>query len=187
MMLDTVERLMATEGYASVSYRAVAAGVGVTAGLVQYYFPTLDELFEAAVRRRADENLERLVAALAARPDEPLHVLWEASQDEASSVLMTEFLALGNHRKTIRAVIAEVSERARQVQLAALKAAGTGRARRIPPEDLAFLVNGIPKIEALEVGAGLATTGSIRKTCLRFLDELEPPKRRAPRSRPAKG
>jgi len=42
---------------------------------VQLYFPALDDLLEAAVRRRAGENLDRPVATLAPRPDEPLHVL----------------------------------------------------------------------------------------------------------------
>ena len=39
LLLDCVERLMLDTGYAGVSYRAVAAKAGVTAGLVQYYFP----------------------------------------------------------------------------------------------------------------------------------------------------
>src|SRR5262249_7375273 len=52
-LLDAVERLMVREGYAAVTYRAVAAKAGVTAGLVQYYFPTLDDLFTAAIRRRS--------------------------------------------------------------------------------------------------------------------------------------
>ena len=180
-MLDAVERLMVTEGYASVSYRAVAAGVGVTSGLVQYYFPALDDLLEAAVRRRAEENLERLAAALADRPDEPLHVIWAASREEASAVLMTEFLALGNHRKSIRTVIAEVSERSRQVQVKALRAAGVGKEQGLRPEEIAFLANGIPKIVGLEAGAGLATAhDAVMKTCQKYIAVLEP----RPGSRP---
>ena len=185
-MLDTVERLMVTEGYASVSYRSVAAGAGVTSGLVQYYFPALDDLLEAAVRRRAEENLERLVAALAQRPDEPLHVIWESSREEASAVLMTEFLALGNHRKSIRAVIAEVSERSRQVQVKALRAAGVGRDHGLRPEDIAFLANGIPKIVGLEAGAGLATRhDAVVKTCEKYVAVLEPGRPGRRRTRPA--
>ena len=64
LLLDCVERLMLETGYAGVTYRALAAKAGVTAGLVQYYFPTLDDLFVAAIRRRSEQNLERLAEAL---------------------------------------------------------------------------------------------------------------------------
>src|SRR4051794_31112924 len=99
VILDAVERLMIEKGYAAVTYRAVATKADVTSGLVQYYFPKLDDLFIAAVRRRADKNLERLVANLEARADDPLRYLWEYSRNEATAALMTEFTALGNHRE----------------------------------------------------------------------------------------
>src|SRR6476660_4111734 len=119
LLLDSVERLMVDSGYASVTYRAVAARAGVTSGLVQYYFPTLDDMFVAAIRRRSGQNLERLKAELQEHGDQPLHYLWDYSRDEATAALTTEFLALGNHRKSIRSEIAEVTERVRRVQLAA--------------------------------------------------------------------
>lgn len=183
-ILDTVERLMSAQGYASVTYRGLAAAAGVTAGLIQYYFPTLDDIFGAAIRRRAEQHLERLVNALAQRPDEPLHVLWEMSREEASAVLMTEFLALANHRKSIQAIIADVSEKARQVQVEALRAARIGESQGLKPEELAFLVNGLPKVVGLEAGAGLLTThASVVATCERFIDVLEPPARATARKR----
>src|SRR5947209_11013739 len=85
VQLNSVERLMLKEGYAGVTYRAVAAKAGVTASLVQYYFPTLDDIFIAAIRRSTARNLARLTKALQERPDEPLRVLWEYSFDEATS------------------------------------------------------------------------------------------------------
>ena len=186
-ILDAVERLMISDGYGSVSYRAVATATGVTPGLVQYYFPGIDGLFEAAVRRRAEENLQRLVAALDSRPDEPLHVIWETSREEASAALMTEFLALANHRKAIRSVIADVSERSRQVQVEALRSAGTGRAQGLRPEDLAFLANGVPKVVGLEAGAGLRTRhDAVAKTCEKYIDVLEPRPRRSRRTAPSR-
>ena len=117
---------MLETGYAAVTYRAVAAKAGVTPGLVQYYFPTLDDLFVAAIRRRSEQNLERLADALRTHADQPLRVLWEYSRDESTSALTTEFLALGNHRKSIGSEIAEVTEEVRRLQLDALEAA-TGR------------------------------------------------------------
>src|SRR5215207_2004611 len=114
-LLDTVERLMLDEGYAAVSYRAVAARAEVTAGLVQYYFPTLDDLFVATIRRRGEENLARLRAALDGA-EHPLRVLWDYSNHEATAALTAEFMALGNHRKSIRAEITEVTTQVRELQ-----------------------------------------------------------------------
>ena len=121
-LLDCVERMMLEDGYASVTYRALAARAGVTASLVQYYFPTLDDVFLAAIRRYSDRNLEVLTTSLQTRPDDPLRALWEYSWDEATGALMTEFMALANHRKTISAEIADVTKRFRKVQLDALTA-----------------------------------------------------------------
>ena len=159
-LLDCVERLMLQEGYAAVTYRAVAAKAGVTPGLVQYYFPTLDDLFIAAIRRRSTQNLERLSAALASRPDEPLQVLWEYSREESTAALTTEFLALGNHRKSIASEIAEVTEEVRRLQLAAMAGVTppAGAPEGLSAEALLYLVTGIPKLDRLEKGVGLATT-----------------------------
>jgi AcrR family transcriptional regulator len=59
LLLDTTERLILDEGYAAVTSRRVANEAGVTPPLVHYYFPTLDDLFLAVFRRRAEEQLER--------------------------------------------------------------------------------------------------------------------------------
>jgi AcrR family transcriptional regulator len=177
-LLDCVERLMATKGYAAVTYRGVAAEAGVTSGLIQYYFPTLDDLFIAAIRRRSVQNLERLAAALDARPDEPLRVLWEYSQEESTATLTTEFLALGNHRKSIASEIAGVSEQVRQLQVDAVaRCAPTGGANLggLSPEALTFLVTGVPKLLRLEGSVGLTSThDEVAQSFEAFLDANEP-------------
>jgi AcrR family transcriptional regulator len=184
-LLDCVERLMLTKGYAAVTYRAVAAAAEVTPGLVQYYFPTLDDLFVAAIRRRSEQNLHRLQAALEARPDEPLRVLWEYSQEEASAALTTEFLALGNHRKSIASVIADVSEEVRHLQRDAIVAVAPPEGfdlRGLPPEALAFLVAGVPKLLRLEASVGL--TSDHEQVVRAFEARLDPARpRRSPRRR----
>src|SRR6476620_643822 len=62
-LLDCVQRMMHEDVYASVSYLALAAKAGVTPSLVQYYFPTLDDIFLAAIQRYSEHNLERLTTA----------------------------------------------------------------------------------------------------------------------------
>jgi AcrR family transcriptional regulator len=162
-LLDSAEKLMLDEGYAAVTYRRVAADAGVSAGLVQYYFPILDELFVALLRRHSDSNLERLLAELQGRSDEPLRVLWEYNSDETTAALVVEFMALANHRKAIRAGIAEVIGRSRQVQLDALFkvwAKYNLSDTELSPAAIMFVLAGVPKIllmeGALEVSAGHA-------------------------------
>jgi len=169
---------MLSDGYASVTYRAVAAKAEVTSGLVQYYFPTLDDVFLAAIRRRSGQNLERLTSALQARPDEPLRVLWEYSQDESTAALTTEFLALGNHRKSIRSEIARVSEQVRELQLDALaNRSQTGKTALdgLTPGALLLLITGIPRLVRLEEGVGLTTAhADILEFLEHYLDDAEP-------------
>ena len=66
-LLDSVEKLMLEDGYASVSYRALAAKAGVTPSLVQYYFPSLDDIFLGAIQRYSERNLALLAELLEAR------------------------------------------------------------------------------------------------------------------------
>jgi TetR/AcrR family transcriptional regulator, transcriptional repressor for nem operon len=178
VLLDGTERLMLDEGYAAVTYRRVAAAAGVTAPLVQYYFPTLDDLFIALLRRRSDTNLQKLTDALTARPDAPLRVIWDYSVDETSAALMIEFMALGNHRKTIRAEIADMSERSRRVQLDALSATRRNRAQpgeEVPDPALLFLMAGIPKVMLMESALGVSTGHAETLDLIkRYLSRTEP-------------
>ena len=179
-LLNCVERLMLREGYAAVTYRAVAAAAGVTSGLVQYYFPAIDDLFLAAVRRRSEENLERLRAALRDRPEQPLRVLWEYSQEESTATLTTEFLALSNHRKSIKGVIAEFTEEVRQLQLDAVRTSHkkpTGaKLDELPADVLLFVITGIPKLLRLEAAVGVSSThDDVLHTFEQYLDRVEPP------------
>src|SRR5262245_17252206 len=184
VLLDRAEALMLEEGYAAVTYRVLAARAGVTGGLVQYYFPTLDDLFVALLQRRSEQNAQRLKAALERRPHEPLRVVWEFSTDETSAALLTEFIALANHRKTIRTAIHDVIKRTRRAQLKLLRErwdeypATDG----VSPEALLFLLHGIPKMVLLEEAVGVS---SGHRDVLKFvearLDELEPRRRPARR------
>ena len=153
LLLDCVGRLLLEEGHAGVSYRVLAAKAGVTPSLVQYYFPTLDSLFVAMVRRLVEADVARWNDALQKRPDEPLRVLWEYSWSEASGVLSMELMALGNHRPALRAEIAEATERIRKLQLEALSAKygdGTFLDDRFSPDAMVLLLTSMPKYLSLE-------------------------------------
>jgi AcrR family transcriptional regulator len=180
LLLDSTERLMLDEGYASVTYRHVAAKSGVTAGLVQYYFPTLDDLFIALLERRSTRNLERFSELLEAHEEGPLRAIWEQSRDETTAALMIEIMALGNHRKAIRAEIAAVGERARKSQLEALSKVSSKyrfEGTFVPPAALLFLLAGIPKVMLMEgeLGqfTGHAETLALVEHCLNLVEPLQ--------------
>ena len=121
LLVDVTERLMVKEGYAAVTSRRVAIEAGVTAPLVHYYFPTLDDLFVAVLRRRAEEQIDRQAKLLAG--DEPLRALWTFHRDRKAAHFLTEFIGLANHRKSIRGALAEHAERFRRIEIDAIEEA----------------------------------------------------------------
>ena len=147
-LLDCVEKTMLSDGYASVSYRTLASMAGVTPSLVQYYFPTLDDIFIAAIRRYTERSLSYLTEAFERRTDDPMRAVWEYSWQEATGAMMTEFMALGNHRKSIRVEIAAATESVRKIQLEALTAKFGKNARPIGDLSLPavqLLMSGLPQ------------------------------------------
>jgi AcrR family transcriptional regulator len=155
-LLDAAEQLLLEEGYAAVTSRRVGAKAGLKPQLVHYYFQTMDDLFLEVFRRRADENLEHFGRAVAADPS--LRTLWRLNADPRGAAFMVEFVALANHRKSIRAEIARYAERSRAQQLealtAALAAAGV-TPDRIPPIAALLLMTGVSQVLALERSLGM--------------------------------
>lgn len=190
-LLDCVEQMMLSEGYASVTYRALATKAEVTPSLVQYYFPTLDDIFVAAIRRYSERGISHLSELLTSRAEDPLRAVWEYSWDEATGALITEFMALGNHRKSIRTEIAKVTENVRKMQLDALIAKFGEDATPIGDLSLPalqLLISGLPKFLNLEAGIGVKTAhAEVTEAFERYLNLVEPPvarkKKAAPRRR----
>ncbi len=165
-LLDVTERVMIDDGYAAVSSRRVAKDAGVTPALVHYYFPTLDDLFLEVMRRRAKQQQERLERFLSG--PQPLRALWSFSREQAGTVLLMEFMALSNHRKTIRKELAESAEEFRRIELEvlaerieeygidadempleAILVAIAGVSRTVVMEDALGMTTGLPETDAL--------------------------------------
>lgn len=176
LLLDCAENLMLEQGYAAVTYRGVAAQAGVTAGLVQYYFPTLDDLLVTLVRRGIERSLARLATSLETSP--PLRAVWEHAGDRTRAALMAEFMALANHHKTIRTELAKAGEKAREFALAAMSERSNdyGRtAEKVSPEALIFLMISTPRMIAMEETIGLSTFHAETIDFIeRYLDRIEP-------------
>jgi len=179
VLLDAAERLMLDEGYAAVSSRRVAAAAGLKPQLVHYYFRTMDDLFLAVFRRRAEEGMARQARALAS--DHPLRAFWEYSADPRGTALTMEFVALANHRKAIRAEIARYAEQLRTQQIEALSSV-LGRdgvaPGSLPPVVLSVLLTSLSRVlvmeQALGMSAGHAETVELVERYLRRLDDGPP-------------
>jgi len=68
---DALMRVAAEQGLESVSLRHVAAEAGVSAGMVQHYFRTKDEMMAFALTVVRDRSQERAAEALAPLGDNP--------------------------------------------------------------------------------------------------------------------
>ncbi|WP_036494186.1 TetR/AcrR family transcriptional regulator [Nocardia sp. BMG111209] len=175
-LLDIVERLMLEEGYAAVGIRRVAREAGVTPPLVHYYFQTLDDMFIAALDRRA-EQLQVRQAQILESAEHPLRVMWELANQPAGTTLTNEFAALAAHRKKIRSHLADYAQRYRTLQLSVLTRYLEQRGHSmygIAPEAAIFLMTAICQVRIREESLGM-TTGHAEALALvdQFIARLE--------------
>lgn len=188
-ILDAAEQLMLEAGYAAVTSRNVARKAATTYQSVFYYFRSMDDLFLALLERRAEEGLARQAAALAS--DHPLRALWEFNTETEAAVLTTEFAALANHRKAVRAALARVSSRFRTAERVGLEMILRDYGIRCPGAVVAVLMAATARTIVLEEELGV--TGGHRETLdfvenqLRRLehDHAAPPHPAPPAPRPA--
>lgn len=155
-LLEAVEALMLSDGYAAVTSRRVAAEAGVNPGLVYYYFGPMDNLFVEVFRRSAGRMLDRQTKALAA--EQPLWAIWDLIRDQTNTGLNLEFLALGNHRKAVRTEMKKFSVRFRRMQFRALSTILTRYgvdSEEWPPEAVMVLLDGAARFMGEERAYGL--------------------------------
>lgn len=176
LILQVAEQLIRDEGYAAVSTRRVAAKAGLKPSLVHYYFPTTDDLFLTLSRRGAEESDRMIEEAL--KSDNPVKALWEFFIDSSRTAMALEFMALANHRKALRAHMAEHSETMRKRQVEILtkligdKLAGPGGC---PPAGLSLVLAGIGRAIVMEGELGV-TMGHDEAIAFveRWLERLAP-------------
>ncbi len=178
VLLDAAEQLMLEEGYAAVTSRRVAERAALKPQLVHYYFRTMDDLFLAAFRRRAEQGLE--VQAMVLQAPQPLWALWRFSTDPAATAITMEFIALANHRKALKAEIAFYAERFREEQRKALTTIldrygrTLGPRFKIPPLVWSVLMTSVSRVlvieQALDMSAGHSETVEIVESYLRHLE-----------------
>lgn len=156
VLLDAAEQLMLEEGYAAVTSRRVADKAGLKPQLVHYYFRTMDELFLAVFRRRAERGLKYQSEIL--KSSQPLWALWRFHTESPDTALTMEFAALANHRKELRAQIAYYAQRFRDEQskvvAAALHRYGVDP-DELPPLVTIVLIMGVSQLLVMEQALGM--------------------------------
>ncbi|MFZ0834457.1 MAG: helix-turn-helix domain-containing protein [Mycobacterium sp.] len=174
VLLDAAERLMLEEGYAAVTSRRLADRAGLKPQLVHYYFRTMDDLFLAVFRRRAQQGLQLQRRALDS--PQPLWALWRFNTHPTATQMTMEFAALANHRKSLRAEIAHYAERFRSEQLDVVSSALTRYdvEGEVPPVVWSVLFTGVSNVLVLErqlgMAAGHAETVELVERYLRRLE-----------------
>ncbi|MGB8503899.1 TetR/AcrR family transcriptional regulator [Mycobacterium sp.] len=174
VLLDAAEQLMLEEGYAAVSSRRLAEKARLKPQLVHYYFRTMEDLFLAVFRRRAEAGL-RLQARALDSP-QPLWALWRFGTDPTATRITMEFAALANHRKSLRTEIAYYAERFRDEQI---KTVSTALSRydiddEVAPIVWSVLFTSVSRVLVMEqelgMSAGHAETVELVERYLRHLE-----------------
>jgi AcrR family transcriptional regulator len=175
-LIEATAQILLDEGYAAATSRRVAAKAGVKPALVHYYFPSMDDLFVAVLRDKAETNLQHQRDAIAEA--KPLHALWQLSSDLDAQLFM-EFLAMANHRKAIRSEIASYAQRFRDLEegavTLALKARGIDL-ELFPPVVMSMMMGGLARMVVHEQGLGITRGHDQAKAFIeRCLDRFEMP------------
>lgn len=174
-LLDATEEVILADGYAAVTSRSVAGGAGIPPALLHYYFPTIDDLFVAVLRRRAARNVDRMAAALA--EPKPLLAWWDLAADPRGTALFVELIAAANHRPALRAEVAQVAREVRRLQMDRLKPMLPEYGldpRAFPPALIAAAMQGLAFGLVTDEAAGYETaTKQVRTAMRRLLTGLE--------------
>lgn len=127
-LLDAAERLVVTEGYASVTTRRAAEEAGLNHGLIHYYFGSMDELFVQVLERFTDSLIERQREMYAR--DVPFLEKWRTAmayleEDAASGYqkLWLELQAMSWNKPKLRERVARVNASWREVLTEAFEGA----------------------------------------------------------------
>ena len=171
-LLDAAEHIMLRDGYAAVTSRRVETDAGLK---LHYHFGTLDDLFVAVFRRRAERNVERMQAALASAA--PLREWWRLASDPRGTALLVELTAAANHRAALQAEVAELARDVRQMQIDALGSilAEYGvDAAEFPPALIAAAVQGLALVIVEDQVRGFDTAhGEAADAMARLIERLE--------------
>jgi AcrR family transcriptional regulator len=111
-VLNAATRLLAQDGYASLSLRKIAEAAGMRLGHVQYYFPAKRDIVRGLLERYLQHSVERIRRRMAAGlegPEETLRRAIESILVDQESVkdcaLFREIWALATHDPGVKEAV----------------------------------------------------------------------------------
>jgi AcrR family transcriptional regulator len=107
-------RILARDGFTSLSMRAVAAEADLTPGLITYYYPTKTEIVSAALRQIGVQDAALVAVEEGLDPEEQVRVALRRAV--AASVLTPDYLALRMQLWALDQADPEFSEINRETQ-----------------------------------------------------------------------
>ncbi|KRQ25955.1 hypothetical protein BKG83_20965 [Mycobacteroides chelonae] len=174
-LLDAAIRLLAREGARAVTHRAVAAEAGTTHGIARYYFGTLDQLLDEALRRLATRQIEEVRALFTELPDAKIseridrlarYVTETLSDDRDAAIARYEFFLEVARRPSLRATLDEWGTTQRAAFAQELRGAGVSNPEA-DAADLLTAVNGLV-LEQLALPIDDFETSRLRPAIARF-------------------
>ncbi|MFE7564562.1 TetR/AcrR family transcriptional regulator [Kitasatospora sp. NPDC057500] len=174
-LLDAAIRLLAREGARALTHRAIAAEAGTTHGIARYYFGTLDQLLDEALRRLAAQQVEEVHALFHRLPDADVqqritriveYVTGSLARNRDADVARYEFFLEVARRPQLRASLDAWGTAQRAAFAGELRGAGA-----TDPEagaaDLLTIVNGL-LLEQLALPTDDFETARLRPAVARF-------------------
>lgn len=177
-LLDAATRLLAREGARALTHRAIAAEAGTTHGIARYYFGTLDQLLDEALRRLATRQIEEVRALFHQLPDADVpqritrivrYVTGSLARDRDSGIARYEFFLEVARRRQLRDSLDAWGATQRAAFAGELRGAGSA-----DPEadaaDLLTLINGL-LLEQLALPVDDFEESRLRPAVERFFPE----------------
>ncbi|MGW2111412.1 TetR/AcrR family transcriptional regulator [Streptomyces sp. NPDC001948] len=177
-LLDAATRLLAREGARALTHRAIAAEAGTTHGIARYYFGTLDQLLDEAIRRLATRQVEEVRTLFHELPDVDTpqritriveYVTGSLARDRDSGIARYEFFLEVARRPQLQATLDEWGVAQRAAFAGELRGAGSA-----DPEagaaDLLTIINGL-LLEQLALPTDDFETARLRPAVARFFPE----------------
>ncbi len=157
LLLRAAREVIAERGVGATTHRAIAEAAGVPPATTTYYFATLDELLEDALRAFVAEEVARLeglgtrVAAMDGGADEVIRavaaeVVAFKREDDATGAAQFDLYVEAARRPALRAVVAESLAAYRALAVRLLRAVGC------PPGEAEIAA---PLVVALMDGLGI--------------------------------
>ncbi len=155
LLLRAAREVIAERGVGATTHRAIAEAAGVPPATTTYYFATLDELLEDALRAFVAEEVARLealgtrVGAMAGGADEVIRavaaeVVAFKRRDGAAAVAQFDLYVEASRRPALRAAVAAALAAYRALALRMLLAVGCAEAEaRVAAPLVVALMDGL--------------------------------------------